>query len=559
MAENDKGMRSLALTPTWSVASVLTIFVAVSLLVERSIHRLSTWLQKTNRKPLLEAVEKMKEELMLLGFISLLLTATSSLISNICIPSKFYDSSFAPCSRSEIDEQIENNSSKGRKLLGVSVLPHSFRRLLNGLNQNTCKEGREPFVSYEGLEQLHRFIFIMAVTHISYSCLTMLLAIVKVHTWRRWEDEAHIDRHDYLTEITRELTMRRQSTFVKFHTSNPLVKNRSLIWVTCFFRQFGRSVVRADYLTLRKGFIMNHNLSLKYDFHSYMIRSMEEEFQRIVGVSGPLWGFVVAFMLFNVKGSNLYFWIAIIPITLVLLVGAKLQHVIATLALENAGITGFFNGMKLKPRDDLFWFKKPELLLWLIHFILFQNAFELASFFWFWWQFGYNSCFIRNHLLVYIRLILGFVGQFLCSYSTLPLYALVTQMGTNYKAALIPQRIRETIHGWKKAARKHRRLGNYTDDSTIHTETSTVMSIEEDDDHQLLDDTSATVTNGICPEIELQSATSITISPQAVANENSSRVGTPLLRPSASASLRDPSSYQKEGFLRSSSMPNRRE
>lgn len=81
-------------------------------------------------------------ELMLLGFISLLLTATSSLISNICIPSKFYDSSFAPCSRSEIDEQIENNSSKGRKLLGVSVLPHSFRRLLNGLNQNTCKEAR---------------------------------------------------------------------------------------------------------------------------------------------------------------------------------------------------------------------------------------------------------------------------------------------------------------------------------------------------------------------------------------------------------------------------------
>lgn len=33
--------RSLALTPTWSVATVLTIFVAVSLLVERSIHRLS--------------------------------------------------------------------------------------------------------------------------------------------------------------------------------------------------------------------------------------------------------------------------------------------------------------------------------------------------------------------------------------------------------------------------------------------------------------------------------------------------------------------------------------
>ena len=39
-SENEKDLRSLALTPTWSVASVLTIFVAVSLLVERSIHRL---------------------------------------------------------------------------------------------------------------------------------------------------------------------------------------------------------------------------------------------------------------------------------------------------------------------------------------------------------------------------------------------------------------------------------------------------------------------------------------------------------------------------------------
>lgn len=57
---------------------------------------------------------------------------------------------------------------------------------------------------------------------------------------------------------------------------------------------------------------------------------------------------------------------------LVLLVGMKLQHVIATLALENAGITGSYPGAKLRPRDDLFWFKKPELLLSLIHFSLFQ-------------------------------------------------------------------------------------------------------------------------------------------------------------------------------------------
>ncbi|XP_042478331.1 MLO-like protein 11 isoform X4 [Macadamia integrifolia] len=514
MAGETKETRSLAMTPTWSVATVLTIFVAISLIVERSIHRLSHWLQKTNRKPLYEAVEKMKDELMLLGFISLLLTATSSTISNICIETKFFDSKFYPCSVSDVeDSAVENSSIHGRKLYLGSV-HHSFRRLLISLNQNTCTKGHEPFVSYEGLEQLHRFIFVMAITHVSYSCLTMLLAIVKIHSWREWEDEANMDRHASLTGTARGSMIQRQATFVKFHTSNPWGRNSFLVWVICFFRQFGRSVVRSDYLTLRMGFIM-----------------------------------------------------------LVLLVGTKLQHVIATLTLENAGINGFFTGTKLRPRDDLFWFKKPELLLSLIHFILFQNSFELASFFWFWlvlknlpvnlaysmlqctsthfktryfeWQFGYDSCFIRNHFLVYARLILGFAGQFLCSYSTLPLYALVTQMGTNYKAALIPQRIRETIHGWGKATRRKRRYG-HIDDSTIHTDTSTVHSIEEDD------------ATSEYTEIELRPVSTTTASPSALTNETSSRVGTPLLRASTSLSSSTSFSLHQGRALRSTSMPLRR-
>ncbi|PWA34179.1 Mlo-related protein [Artemisia annua] len=65
------------------------------------------------------------------------------------------------------------------------------------------------------------------------------------------------------------------------------------------------------------------------------------------------------------------FWV-VLGHFLVLLLGAKLRHVIATLALESAGITSYFTEARLKPRDELFWFKKPQLLLRLIHFILFQ-------------------------------------------------------------------------------------------------------------------------------------------------------------------------------------------
>ncbi|XP_062227169.1 MLO-like protein 14 [Phragmites australis] len=477
-------MRSLALTPTWSVATVLTLLVASSLLIERSIHRLSNWLKKTHRNPLYKAMEKMKEEMMLLGFISLLLAATSRIISGICIDSKYYNSKFSPCTKEEVEESInaEHAVAHSRKHLMEVILHHSLRRNLEGRyhQHKGCHEGYESFVSHEGLEQLHRFIFVMAVTHVTYSCLTMLLAILKIHKWRKWEDEAFRDNHESFSQIAYVSATRRQPALAKSYSFRSWSQNSAVMWFFCFIAQFGQSVVRADYLILRKGFIMNHNLSPTYDFHNYMIRSMEEEFEKIVGVSGVLWGFVVAFMLFNIDGSNLYFWIAILPVTLVLLVGAKLQHVIATLTAEGARMSAY--GPRIKPRDDLFWFKKPEFLLWLIHFILFQNAFELASFFWFWWQFGYDSCFIKNHLLVYGRLILGFAGQFLCSYSTLPVYALVTQMGSKYKAALIPRMIRETMHGWGKAARKRRRRRG--DDSTIRTETSTVCSLTDEDDDE---------------------------------------------------------------------------
>ncbi|KAL4311458.1 hypothetical protein GQ457_01G004680 [Hibiscus cannabinus] len=554
--EDDEETRSVSSTPTWSTATVLTVFVTVSLILERSIHRLTHWLKKTERKPLLKALDKMKEELMLLGFMSLLLVATSEAISDICIPSRFYTATFAPCSRPEFDEEDEIDSSKERHLTG-----------------------HEPFVSYEGLEQLHRFIFVMAITHIAYSCLTMLLAVVKVHSWRAWEEEAHTNQHGFLTgkfnfkqfdasihEINcdhshaiddskffktlyddyslfaaaqaRQSLMRTQTAFVLHHRANPLTKSRVVIWVICYFRQFGWSVVRADYLTLRKGFIINHKLSPNYDFHDYMVRSMEEEFRMIVGIRqcsalGTCCS-LHAIGLCRNGGSHLAAYLN----DLVLLVGAKLQYVMATLTLESAGITGYCSGTRLRPRDELFWFKKPEWLLSLIHFILFQ------------WQFGYNSCFLSNHTLVYLRIIFGYVydfasldyivkissisvlkfsftprrfaGQFMCSYITLPLYALVTQMGTNFKAALIPQGVRETIHGWGKEARrrsrrKRRKLGRFNNDSTVQRDTSTIrrdtsttrtetssVSSVEDDYHQLIDINAACASTST--DIEMQPA-----------------------------------------------------
>lgn len=58
---------------------------------------------------------------------------------------------------------------------------------------------------------------------------------------------------------------------------------------------------------------------------------------------------------------------------LVMLVGTKLEHVVSKLALEvKEQQTGTTAGAQVKPRDGLFWFGKPEILLRLIQFIIFQ-------------------------------------------------------------------------------------------------------------------------------------------------------------------------------------------
>jgi hypothetical protein len=83
---------------------------------------------------------------------------------------------------------------------------------------------------------------------------------------------------------------------------------------------------------------------------------------------------------------------------LVLIVGAKLQHIIIDLAIEVRGglkkidLDDLDDGLKkadhpgagvevqpMKPRDDLFWFSRPKILIKLIHFILFQVPSPFAS------------------------------------------------------------------------------------------------------------------------------------------------------------------------------------
>ncbi|KAL4318294.1 hypothetical protein GQ457_18G004150 [Hibiscus cannabinus] len=457
------GGRSLEETPTWAVAVVCFVLVLISIIIEHILHMIGKWLRKKHKRALYEALEKIKSELMLLGFISLLLTVGQGLISDICI-SKEIAATWHPCSKkqensvNESDQGDNEDTEHRRRLLAIPNPGGVFRRSLAGGSEDKCAaQGKAPFVSSDGIHQLHIFIFVLALFHVLYCVLTLALGQAKMRSWKRWEKETRTIEYQF-THDPERFRFARETSFGRRHLSF-WTKNPVLIWIVCFFRQFVRSVPKVDYLTLRHGFIMAHlapHSETKFDFQKYINRSLEEDFNVVVGISPPIWFLAVLFLLFNTHGWYSYLWLPFIPLITILLVGTKLQVIITKMGLRIQERGEVVKGVPVvQPGDHLFWFNRPRLLLYLINFVLFQNAFQLAFFAWTWYEFGFKSCFHEHVEDIVIRIVMGVLVQILCSYVTLPLYALVTQMGSNMKPTIFNERVATAIKNWHNTAKKH--------------------------------------------------------------------------------------------------------
>ncbi|MFS8006158.1 hypothetical protein Hanom_Chr14g01245981 [Helianthus anomalus] len=77
---------------------------------------------------MLEALEKIKSELMLLGFLSLLLTVGTKYVAKICVPNNI-GHKMLPCNSHDKKKHGGNESEHHRRLLS-SAEEMSFRLLL---------------------------------------------------------------------------------------------------------------------------------------------------------------------------------------------------------------------------------------------------------------------------------------------------------------------------------------------------------------------------------------------------------------------------------------------
>ncbi|KAK4489885.1 hypothetical protein RD792_000532 [Penstemon davidsonii] len=350
-------VRELNQTPTWAVALVVAVIIIISILLEKTLHKVGQMFQRRKKVALVEALEKIKAELMVLGFISLILTFGQNYITRICIPYELANT-FLPCDLYEYNKA--KNTDNHRRLLW-----YEHRILAADSPAEACKD-------------------------------------------------------------------------------------------VCFFRHITYSVRRPDYLTLRHGFITVHLApGTKFNFQKYIKRSLEDDFKVIVGI--PMACYVLA-----VCDASF--------------VGTKLQSIITRMAIEIQQRHAVVQGIPLvQVSDKHFWFRSPTFILYLIHLTLFQNAFEITHFIWITYEFGYASCFNDNEKIALLRVFLGLGVQFLISYITLPLYALVTQMGSHMKRSIFDEQTSKALKHWHEKVRKK-----------PHTPRKALLAIKGPEDHSPL-------------------------------------------------------------------------
>ncbi|KAL3752889.1 hypothetical protein ACJRO7_000309 [Eucalyptus globulus] len=426
---------TLEFTSTWVVAVVCCVIVLISFVVHRFLQcagqllsrpkKNYQGLRRGRRKHLFDALQKIKEELMLLGFISLLLSVFQTRIGKICI-SETLANVWLPC------HKPADSSSTTTAHFSTNPIPSDGcrgRRLLADTT-DYCQEGKVPLLSLTALHHLHIFIFVLATFHVIVCVVIILCGQARLHYWWKWE-QCIIENGSYIKEEDR---CRKLTELAKKDGCFSYRGKRSAVigWLHTIGKHFFPSLTELEYIAIRLNCIKARDMENPEDhFQKYVIHGVQKDFDKVVGISWYLWLFVVLFLLLNVAGWNAYFWISFLPLTLLLAVGTKLEHIVKRrsdkILVEYRSSAGASKSKvtAIQFSDKDFWFQKPHLVLDLIHIILFQNSFELAFFFFILFEYDFHSCIMGKVGYVIPRLVIGVFVQIMCSYRTLPLYAII--------------------------------------------------------------------------------------------------------------------------------------
>ena len=269
------------------MAVFVCVFTLISQILESFFHRLEKYLARKQLMGFLYGVTKIKEELMLLGFISLLLVVIQEDLAAICISNELWvgikcpghvmvTPGTGPIPGYVYGPEGHSASSESHGPVEAPPPPPHRRSGSEAASTQLCPVGKSSFLEVAAMHQIHILIFIVAITHITLSILTLVFARWTILGWVDWE---------FWGDDPSETIERLKAPPKKLREPVEFFRN--------LFTFFWRTVDPFGYICFRQYYISTHRLDPQFNFRASVNRSLEQDFKELMGVSSWMWLIVV--------------------------------------------------------------------------------------------------------------------------------------------------------------------------------------------------------------------------------------------------------------------------
>ena len=432
------------------VVVVLFGYVFLSLFVEIIFHKLHHRISHYKRPgALMEVFEKVKDEIMLVGVLTMVLLLAEDRVVEICIEKACHGipNTRAACDISvAVSSSASSNSSASRRMLlgagsGPAVTCQRFQgccdsNVIGFEDSSVCPDSSQtPFISLKALHDIHFYIFIIMMVHIGVTMLVMYLATKRVHSWSRFETFLHADG------ITKP--------------------SRPTGFFSSCHKQLHENVDAFCFVAIKNYFIAKHQGELPnnspegFSFHEELHGDLQDGYKNIIGVSSWMWlilstQLVLKAYVFDFAYGNYA------SILLILIAGSKLDRIKSKMtveifdaadtdksgtmseeefaALQTADATTQSALVALEPD---FWRNDPNIILTLIRVVIWLNSTEIGTTLYFIFWTGFDGCYVKQRTWAWIlgNLCVTLLVAGHCSLNVIPLFSLTSNLGSHKQPA----------------------------------------------------------------------------------------------------------------------------
>lgn len=419
--------------PSWIIISLFLVFVVISITAENLFHYFEHKFH--HRQGYREVLKKIKDELMLMGLISLLLVIAQNYLTSACIPVEFRVG--VPQDKCNGPLYVGNSSSTTSS--AASSTSSSMRMLLAAKDSTGCPEGQVTLMDSASIHHVHLMIFIIACTHIVYSLLLIKMSEYMIGKWTEWEHWGD----DPGETVDR---LRRPAKY-KFKLQRMFMSIIGQVWSPLVISPF-------KYLALRRFYVSKNDLPSNYNYAKHLVEGLEHDFHELVGISSWMWFIPMAQVLaegYNFGDYNVFAFLSVLQ---TLAVGVFCERAIYDLtskvfdtysehsqdsrvtqdmldALQHEDQEKHREVMRhLSGNKPCCCCKSYEILKLSIRCVMFQNSTGLSQALFFIWQLGTDACYFekRTMYIFIIKLTINVVMLVQNALVTVPLYSFVSHL-----------------------------------------------------------------------------------------------------------------------------------